>query len=193
MWVFYIIFITIISFRLPVIVRTIFLTNWKIIYVTRILKRYFVTFLFSASFPLSDVSGLCQSNENSKNKTPTLPHPRMLGCVTQKCFNVYMLDRICYRVQMLCFSYTAYPLPVKVCWICFFDNFEKLSMLVGFSRDLLEGWARGCCVHVILVQDLITAYVILMVRGNLYLTLRPYQKVIDKSLGLKVGNLLRQT
>ena len=35
---FYIIFIIIISFRLPVIVRTIFLTSWKIIYVTWILE-----------------------------------------------------------------------------------------------------------------------------------------------------------
>ena len=58
-------------------------------------------------------------------------------------------------------------------------------MLLGFSRDILEGWARGCCVHGILVQGLITAYVILMVRANLFLIFRPYQKVIDKSLGFK--------
>ena len=55
------------------------------------------------------------------------------------------------RVQMLCFSYIAYPLPVIVRKICLFDNFEKLSTLLGFSRYILEGWARGCCVHVFLV------------------------------------------
>ena len=38
------------------------------------------------------------------------------------------------RVQMFCFSYIAYPLPVIVRRICLFDNFEKLSMLLGFSR-----------------------------------------------------------
>ena len=27
-----------------------------------------------------------------------------------------------------------------------FDNFEKLSMLLGFSRDMLEGCTRGCWV-----------------------------------------------
>ena len=56
------------------------------------------------------------------------------------------------RVQMLCLSYIAYPFPVIVRGICLFDNFEKLSTLVGLSRDILEGWARGCCVHVFLVQ-----------------------------------------
>ena len=54
------------------------------------------------------------------------------------------------RVQMSS-SYIAYPLAVIVRGICLFDNFEKLSMLLGFSRDILAGWARGCCVHVILV------------------------------------------
>ena len=51
----------------------------------------------------------------------------------------------------MCFSYIAYPLPVIVRGIYLFDNFEKLSMLVGLLRDILEGWARGCCVHVFLV------------------------------------------
>ena len=37
------------------------------------------------------------------------------------------------RVQMLCFSYIAYPLPVIVRRICLFDNFEKLSMLLGLK------------------------------------------------------------
>ena len=55
------------------------------------------------------------------------------------------------HVQMLCFSYIAYLLPVLGRRICLFDNFEKLSMLLGFSRDILEWWARGCCVHVFLV------------------------------------------
>ena len=53
---------------------------------------------------------------------------------------------------MLCFSYIAYPLPVIVRGVCLFDNFEKLSMLLGLSTDILEGWARGCCLHVFLVQ-----------------------------------------
>ena len=154
MCVFFIVFIIIISFRVPVIVKTNFLTSWKIIYVTWIREWYFVTFLFSTSFPLSNVSRTCQPNEYSKNKTPTQPHPRMLRCVTQKCFNIYVLDRTYYSVQILCFSYTAYPLPVIVWRICLFDNFEKLSMLLGFSRDILEGWARGCCVHVFLVKSL---------------------------------------
>ena len=52
---------------------------------------------------------------------------------------------------MFCFPYTAYPLPVTV-WICVFDNFEQLSMLFGFLREILEGWARGC-VHVFLVSS----------------------------------------
>ena len=51
---------------------------------------------------------------------------------------------------MLCFSFIAFSLIVKT--ICLFDNFEKLSMLLGFSRDILEGWARVCCVHVFLVN-----------------------------------------
>ena len=54
-------------------------------------------------------------------------------------------------VQTLFFSYIGYPLPVIVRGIYLFDNFEKLSMLLGLSRDILEGWARGCCVHVFLV------------------------------------------
>ena len=52
--------------------------------------------------------------------------------------------------QILCF-FIALPLPVIVRTICLFDNFEKLSMLLGFSRDILEGWARVCCAHVLLV------------------------------------------
>ena len=59
------------------------------------------------------------------------------------------------RVQMLCFSYIAYPLPVIVRRICLFDNYEKLSMLHEFSREVLEGWARSCCVHVFLVIKLL--------------------------------------
>ena len=55
------------------------------------------------------------------------------------------------RVQMLSFSYIAYRLPVIVRGICLFDNFEKLSMSLGLSEDILAGWARGCCVHVLLV------------------------------------------
>ena len=53
---------------------------------------------------------------------------------------------------MLCFSYIAYPLPVIVREICLFDNFEKLSMLLRLSRDMLEGWARSCSVHVFLAS-----------------------------------------
>ena len=40
--------------------------------------------------------------------------------------------------HMLCFSYIAFPLLVVVRTIRLFDNFNKLSMLHGFSRDLLE-------------------------------------------------------
>ena len=50
-----------------------------------------------------------------------------------------------------CVFFIALPLPVIVRTICLFDNFEKLSMLLGFSGDLLKGWARICCVHVYLV------------------------------------------
>ena len=49
-------------------------------------------------------------------------------------------------VLMLCISYIAYPLAVIVRRICLLDNFEKLSTLLGFSRDVLEG-----CVHIFLV------------------------------------------
>ena len=35
--------------------------------------------------------------------------------------------------------------------ICLFENLEKLSILFGFSRDVFEGCARVCCVHVFLV------------------------------------------
>ena len=50
-----------------------------------------------------------------------------------------------------CVLFIALPLPVIVRTICLFHNFEKLSMSLGFSKDVLEGWARGCCVHVFLV------------------------------------------
>ena len=39
------------------------------------------------------------------------------------------------RVEMLCFSYIAYPLPVIARGICLFDNFEKLSMLFGLVGE----------------------------------------------------------
>ena len=53
---------------------------------------------------------------------------------------------------MLCFCYVAFRLLDIVMTICLFDNVEKLSMLLGFSRDIVEGWARVCCVHVFLVR-----------------------------------------
>ena len=71
----------------------------------------------------------------------------MTNSLNIKEFPVWVVN-IC--VQMLSFSYIAYPLPVIVRGICLFDNFEKL-LLLGLSRDILEGWARGCCVHVFLV------------------------------------------
>ena len=55
------------------------------------------------------------------------------------------------RGQMLSFCYIAFPLLAIVRTICLFVNFEKLSILLGFSRDIVEGWARVCCVHVFLV------------------------------------------
>ena len=61
--------------------------------------------------------------------------------------------------QILCrFFFIAYHLPVIVKRICLSDNFEKLSMLLGFSRDIMEGWVRGCCVHVFLVYIVETEY-----------------------------------
>ena len=33
---------------------------------------------------------------------------------------------------------------------CLYDNFEKLSILLEFSIDILEGWVRICCLHLIL-------------------------------------------
>ena len=55
------------------------------------------------------------------------------------------------RGQMLGFCYIAFPFLAIVRTICLLDNFEKLSMLLGFLRDTVEGWARVCCVHVFLV------------------------------------------
>ena len=52
-----------------------------------------------------------------------------------KQFSVWVVN-ICGH--MLCFSYIAFPLLVVVRTIRLFDNFNKLSMLHGFSRDLLE-------------------------------------------------------
>ena len=55
-----------------------------------------------------------------------------------------------------CVLFIALPLPVIVRMICLFDSFEKfekfekLSMLLGFSRDVLEGWGKVFCVHVFL-------------------------------------------
>ena len=48
--------------------------------------------------------------------------------------------------------FIVHPLPVIVRRICLFENFEKLTLLLGFLRDKLEGWARGCCVHIFLVE-----------------------------------------
>ena len=44
---------------------------------------------------------------------------------------------------MLCFSYIAFPLLLVVRTICLFDNFNKLSMLHGFSKDLFEKVGKG--------------------------------------------------
>ena len=87
-----------------------------------------------------------------KTKRPR-NHTHCLG-VSHQSVSIFTCLTEFVSVQILCFSYTAYPLPVIVCRICLFDNFEKLSMLVGFSRDILKGWARGCCVHVILVMGM---------------------------------------
>ena len=48
--------------------------------------------------------------------------------------------------------FIACPLPFIVRRICLFENFEKLSLLLWFLRDILERWARGCCVHIFLVH-----------------------------------------
>ena len=52
-----------------------------------------------------------------------------------------------------CAFFIAFPLPVAVRIKCLFDNFEKLAILLRFSRDILEGWAKICCVHVFLVSQ----------------------------------------
>ena len=36
----------------------------------------------------------------------------------------------------------TFTLPVTVRMICRFDDFEKLSILLELSRNILEGWAR---------------------------------------------------
>ena len=54
------------------------------------------------------------------------------------------------RVQMLCFYWIPSSSYDKED-LFFFNNFEKLSMLLGFSRDILDGWVRNCCAHVFLV------------------------------------------
>ena len=36
----------------------------------------------------------------------------------------------------------TFTLPVAVRTICHFDDFEKLTILLQFSRNILEGWAR---------------------------------------------------
>ena len=54
-------------------------------------------------------------------------------------------------VAKYCVFFIALPLSVIVRTICLLDNFEKFSMLLGFWRDVLEGWARVCCIHVFLV------------------------------------------
>ena len=46
-----------------------------------------------------------------------------------------------------------FTFPVTVRTICLFDNFEKLSILIEFSRDRLKVWARGCCARVFLVTQ----------------------------------------
>ena len=36
--------------------------------------------------------------------------------------------------------------------LCFTRWARGLSLLLGFLRDILEGWARGYCMHIFLVQ-----------------------------------------
>ena len=43
----------------------------------------------------------------------------------------------------VCFFLIVFTLPIIVRTICLFDNFEKLAILMEFSRDTLKGWARG--------------------------------------------------
>ena len=98
---------------------------------------------------MSDLRLLELQEQDAEDRTYWRQHIRMTtSSLNIKQFPMWVVN---IRVQMLCFSYTAYPLPVIVRTICLFDNFEKLSMLLGFSRDILEGWARGCCMRVFLV------------------------------------------
>ena len=72
----------------------------------------------------------------------------MLNRLNKKQFPVWFVN-IC--VCKCCVFLILHVLPAIVRGICLFDNFEKLSMLLGVLRDILEGWARGSCVHVFLV------------------------------------------
>ena len=68
--------------------------------------------------------------------------------LSTKQFPVWVVN---IRIQMLGFSYIAYPFPVTIMRICLLHNFENLLILLLFWRDVLEGWARVCCVDVFLV------------------------------------------
>ena len=57
---------------------------------------------------------------------------------------LFLVSNICG--QMLFFFYCIFSST-----ICLFDNFEKLSTLVVFLRDILEGLWRDFYVHVFLV------------------------------------------
>ena len=76
-----------------------------------------------------------------------------------KQFPVWVIN---IRGLMLCFSYIACLLQVIVRTICPFENFEKLSMLLGFSRDILQGWDSGslkyCMPCAILVNGINVAW-----------------------------------
>ena len=131
----------IISFRLPVIVRMSFLTSWKII--CYLDSQVIFCYIFILCILLTSVN----LTNTLKNKMPMQPHTRVCLGVSHKSVSMFTCSTGFVTVPKCCVSYTAFPLPVIVWRICLVDNFEKLSMLLGFSRDILEGWVRGCCVH----------------------------------------------
>ena len=83
----------------------------------------------------------------SVNLMKTLQKKKRLCNHTQKCLNIYMLNRICYSVQMLCFPYTVYPLPVTVQRICLFDHLKIVnvtSILERYIGRVGEGLLCAC-------------------------------------------------
>ena len=61
--------------------------------------------------------------------------------MTKSCLNIIWVVNCGQTVFGLVF-FIIFTVPVKVRTICGFDNLEKLSTLLEFLRNILEGWAR---------------------------------------------------